>query len=170
MGPALFCPLRGLSPASEEWRDTPLCAPWVLLPWLGGRAWQVRFPPLETADATSAHGQPRVDAAPGRVSPACLDQGAGPFTELPPTAPLLSPPHRARTRRARWGHRRPPLGPMPTPTRSLSGPCPPARCDQTAAVLTCWEGVRTTLARATRTQSPHFLPRGGGNPGRLFTV
>lgn len=48
--------------------------------------------------------------------------------------------------------------PMPTPTRPLSGPCPPARRDQMAAVLTCWEGVRTTV-RATRTQSPHFLLR-----------
>ena len=46
VGPVSFCPLRGLSPASEGQRH-PTCAPWMPLPWLGGRAWQVRFLPWE---------------------------------------------------------------------------------------------------------------------------
>lgn len=37
-------------------------------------------------------------------------------------------------------------------------------------MLTCWEGVRTTV-RATRTQSPHFLLRvRSGNPAVVYCV
>lgn len=80
---------EGLSPASEGRRHHRVhrgcCCPGLEE---GG---QVRFPPRRTADArsgTRSHGWTR----PGRaLACVCLDQGAGPFTELPPQ-PLLSPP------------------------------------------------------------------------------
>lgn len=118
-----------------------------------------------------AHRQPRVHAGPRAGSPCVrLDQGAfGPFNGASPGQPSLSP-HRGQDLTCEcWGTQTSSPSPMPTPTRSPLGPVHLPDKHQTAAVLTCWEGVRTTV-RATRTTALIFLLRGEGNPGRLFTV
>lgn len=67
------------------------------------------------------------------------------LVSFPPTVPSCHP-HRARTRRVNaGGHRCLVLVPCPHPLGHSLGPVHPAPCDQMAAVLNCWEGVRIAV-------------------------
>ena len=135
VGPVSFCPLRGLSPASEGQRH-PTCAPWMPLPWPGGRAWQVRFLPSGAWAAKGGCGPKTGLLLHALIRALTHSRGPHPVSFTP--QPLPGTPHRVQDSTCECrGTQTSSPGSMSTPMRSLSGRCPscPTQPDGSCADL-----------------------------------